>query len=78
MREVLMHELRAHKISADRQAAYLLVMTDSRVPCPHCYARGLLEMLSVAPAGDGAEEAGCAHCKARFSWHARHRRNGAD
>lgn len=45
MREVLMHELRAHKISADRQAAYLLVMTDSRVPCPHCYARGLLEML---------------------------------
>ena len=71
MREVLMHELRLHRVSADQLAAYLLVMADSAVPCPRCYAQGLLAALRVASSADGAERGTCEQCSADFVWRLR-------
>jgi hypothetical protein len=47
MREVLLRELRAHRVSVDRYAAYLLVMTDADIPCPRCYASGTHMALEI-------------------------------
>lgn len=68
MRETLLRELRVHRVSVDRYAAYLLVMTDSNIPCPRCYARGRHMALDIAATADGTERGACASCGADFIW----------
>jgi hypothetical protein len=70
MREVLLRELRAHRVSVDRLASYLLVMTDTNVPCPRCYGQGRVALLAVAAPNDGTERAACEGCDAFFIWNA--------
>lgn len=68
MREILLRELRVHRVSADRYAAYLLVMTESNVPCPRCYAKGTHKALVIMEAADGTERGTCENCDASFIW----------
>jgi len=68
MREVLLRELRTHRVSVDRLAAYLLVMTDTNAPCPHCYLQGSVVMLAISSPVDGTERGICGRCGAVFIW----------
>jgi hypothetical protein len=68
MREVLLRELRTHRISVDRLAGYLLVMTETSVPCPRCYAHDVDAFLVIADFGDGTEHGSCGRCAASFVW----------
>lgn len=68
MREVLLRELRIHRISVDRLAAYLLVMTEANIPCPRCYAQHTDAVLAIVNARDGTEHGNCSLCAARFVW----------
>ncbi|MGH8665338.1 MAG: hypothetical protein ACREUX_13840 [Burkholderiales bacterium] len=68
MQEVLLRELRAHRVSVDRLAAYLLVIAKSSAPCPRCYARGAVTALVIAAAVEGTERGTCAACDASFFW----------
>jgi hypothetical protein len=66
MREVLLRELRTHRVSVDRLASYLLVMTEMSAPCPRCYADGSVVILVITAPNDGTEQASCERCSALF------------
>lgn len=68
MREALLRELRAQRIDVDRLAAYLLVMAQSNVPCPRCYAEDAETPLAIADVGDGTERGSCSRCAATIVW----------